>query len=78
MTNSLPPVKIAFIIDGRVVDLLHTDERLGAILLSNPLILDVTDLLNQNNTTLFVDSKYNEVTNTFIAPQYNENGDLIE
>ena len=39
----MPPVKIAFIIDGEVVDVLHTDERLGSILLSEPLIIDVSD-----------------------------------
>jgi hypothetical protein len=38
----LPPVKIAFIIDGKVVDVVHTDERFAAIWLSNPLVLDVT------------------------------------
>ena len=41
----LPPIKIAFIIDGEVVDVLHTDERLGSIFLSQPVILDVTDIL---------------------------------
>jgi hypothetical protein len=39
----LPPIKIAFVIDGQVVDVLHTDERLGAIFLSQPVIVDVTD-----------------------------------
>ena len=38
----LPPVKIAFILDGKVVDVIHTDERFAAIWLSNPLVLDVT------------------------------------
>lgn len=40
--DQLPPVKLAFIIDGKVVDIIHTDERFAAIFLSNPLILDVT------------------------------------
>lgn len=40
----LPPKKIAFIIDGTVVDVLHTDARLGSIFLSEPEIVDVTDL----------------------------------
>ena len=39
----LPPIKIAFIIDNKVVEILNTDERLSAVFLSNPLILDVTD-----------------------------------
>jgi hypothetical protein len=37
----LPPNKIAFVIDGKVVDVFHTDDRLAAILLSGPVILDV-------------------------------------
>lgn len=41
-TPALPPVKIAFVIDGTVVDVLHTDDRLGAIFLSNPEVIDVT------------------------------------
>lgn len=38
-----PPVKLAFIIDGTVLDVLHTDDRLAAIFLSQPLIIDVSD-----------------------------------
>ena len=41
--NQLPPIKIAFVIDGKVVDVLHTDERMGAIFLSEPTIVDATD-----------------------------------
>jgi hypothetical protein len=40
--KELPPVKLAFILDGTVVDIIHTDERFAAIFLSNPLVLDVT------------------------------------
>lgn len=40
--EELPPVKLAFIIDNKVVDIIHTDERFAAIFLSNPLVLDVT------------------------------------
>lgn len=42
-TQQMPPMKIAFVIDGEVVDVLHTDERLAAIFLSDPKIIDVTD-----------------------------------
>lgn len=38
----LPPNKIAFIIDGEVLDVFHTDDRLAAILLSNPTIVNAT------------------------------------
>jgi hypothetical protein len=34
---------IAFIIDGEVVSILNTDERMAAVLLSNPIIVDITE-----------------------------------
>lgn len=64
MTNqTLPPVKIAFIIDEEVVDVLHTDERLGAIFLSEPVIVDVTDKID----TATVGAKYDAATGTFTS-----------
>jgi hypothetical protein len=46
--NQLPPVKIAFISDdSKVLDVLHTDERLAAILLSSPIFIDVTGPNNE-------------------------------
>jgi len=42
--ENLPPVRVAFIIDNVVADVLHADYRLAAIFLSNPLVLDITDL----------------------------------
>lgn len=39
----LPPVKLAFILDGVVQDVLHTDDRLAAIFMSEPIILDISD-----------------------------------
>jgi len=42
---TMPPVKLAIINNqSAVIDVLHTDERLAAILLSNPIIKDVTDM----------------------------------
>ena len=40
----MPPKKVALIIDNQVQDMLHTDERLAAIFLSDPIFLDVTDI----------------------------------
>jgi hypothetical protein len=40
---ALVPKKIAFIVNNEVVDVLHTDERLAAIFLSQPLVLDITE-----------------------------------
>jgi hypothetical protein len=39
-----PPIKVAFIIDGKVVDVLHTDDRLASIFLSEPVVIDVTQI----------------------------------
>jgi hypothetical protein len=63
--KNLPPVKVAFIIDGEVVDVLHTDNRLGAIFLSEPLIVDVSDLVKEGQLPSFVGKLYNEETKEF-------------
>ena len=65
-SNDLPPVKIAFIIDGEVVDVLHTDPRLGAIFLSEPLIIDVSDLRDNDQFPNIVGKLYNAETKKFI------------
>ena len=61
----LPPVKIAFIIDGEVVDILHTDERLAAIFTSNPVVKDVTGQLIEDNGIVQVGATYDANTDTF-------------
>lgn len=66
--ENLPPVKIAFVIDNEVVDILHTDERLAAIFLSQPLILDVSDKLPLNDHGIAVGSTYDPETETFTLP----------
>jgi len=40
--REFPPIKLAIILDGTVVDIIHTDERFAAIWLSNPIVVDVT------------------------------------
>jgi len=63
--NQLPPMKIAFVIDNKVVDILHTDERLAAIMLSNPIILDVT---GENDQQLAqVNDAYNTSDGSFTS-----------
>ena len=42
-SRPLPPKKVAFVLDGVIQDILHTDERLASILLSEPLMVDVSD-----------------------------------
>jgi hypothetical protein len=63
----LPPIKVAFVIDGLLVDVLHTDARLGAIFLSNPVMVDVTDIYDPNNP-LPLNSIYDAETNTWSLP----------
>ena len=60
-----PPIKIAFIIDNEVADILHTDERLSAIFLSNPLILDVTEQYNLDPNSVKPGMIYNPEDNTY-------------
>lgn len=65
--NTLPPVKLAFVIDGEVADILHTDDRLGAIFTSNPVVINVTEIMASDYPVL-VGSTYNAETNTFTDP----------
>lgn len=63
--QNVPPIKIAFVIDNEVLDILHTDERLAAILLSNPVIIDVTDNLYENGGKVQLGSTYDPDTKEF-------------
>jgi hypothetical protein len=66
-----PSVQIAYVIDNEVVDILHTDDRLGAILLSNPVIVDITkNFFNENNQpNILIGASYDPKTNTFKNPE---------
>jgi hypothetical protein len=68
--NNLPPIKLAFIVDNEVADILHTDERLSAIFTSNPLVLDVTDRFGKEEMS--VGYIYNPETDTFSKPTQEE------
>lgn len=59
----LPPVKIAFVIDGEVVEVLHTDYRLGAILLSEPIMIDVSETQDLGS---LMGATYDQETGKFI------------
>jgi hypothetical protein len=69
-TNPLDnvPYKLAFILDGEVADILHTDERLSAIFLSNPLVLDISQQLQSNPAAIMPHFLYNAETGEFTAP----------
>jgi hypothetical protein len=59
----LAPARIAFIIDGVVQDVLNTDDRLAAIFLSQPKVVDVTEISESEFIT--AGYLYNEESNTF-------------
>jgi hypothetical protein len=52
---------LAFVIDGEVVQVMGTDERLAAILLSEPTIVDVTGV----DPSLVTSANFDVTTNTF-------------
>jgi hypothetical protein len=62
--NNLPPVKLAFVIDGKIVETFYTDHRFGAILLSDPIVVDITEMSN----TLSYGYDYHSETGTFTPP----------
>ena len=66
--GELPPFKVAFIINNEIVDVLHTDDRLSAIFLSNPVMVDVTDIYATAPEKLVNGSVYNPETKTFTTP----------
>lgn len=68
---AIPPIKIAFILDGEIVDILHTDERLGAIFLSNPVIIDVTGNMVENGGIASIGTGYNYETGEFFIKEEN-------
>jgi hypothetical protein len=63
------PIKLAFVIDGEVVDVLHTDERLAAIFTSNPLVLDVSERFVEDPLSVSSGAKYNYETGEFTEPE---------
>jgi len=43
----IPPNIVAYVLDNEVVQTIHLDERMAAIVLSEPLVIDVTELGKQ-------------------------------
>lgn len=69
----LPPIKLAFIIDNEVVDVLHTDDRLSAIFLSNPVVMNVTEKIAENPQSVIPGMFYNAETNEYYIPEQGNN-----
>ena len=69
LPNPTPDLKhkIAFIIDNEVVEVLTTNEKLTAILLSEPTILDISKA--ELPGTGIIGYTYNPETNSFRAPE---------
>jgi hypothetical protein len=61
MTYVASAAMLAFVIDGEVVQVMGTDERLAAILLSDPIIIDVTGV----DPALVTSANFDVTTNTF-------------
>jgi hypothetical protein len=72
------PIKLVFVIDGRVQDLLGTQDRLAAILLSEPLVLDVSELIKDPSNNIQMNAKYDYTTGKFTLAQYDEDGNVID
>ena len=60
--------KIAFIINNEVVEILHTDERLSAIFLSNPVTRDITAEMDNPDENIWLGATYDPETNTYTNP----------
>lgn len=55
------PMHLALIIDNIVEDIIHCDERLGNLLLSEPLVIE----LDKDFLKINISDKYDEETNSF-------------
>ena len=65
MTEQDPaPIKVAFIIDDVVVDVINTDDRWGAIFLSDPVTVDVTEMVKEGKP--LIGRIYDKNTKQFI------------
>jgi hypothetical protein len=63
--NTQAPNVIAFIIDNEVVEVIGTEDRIAAIWLSNPTIVDITG--EHGGQIAFVGDTYHPETQTFTA-----------
>jgi hypothetical protein len=63
--TQLPPDRVAFVIDGEVVEILYVNEKLAAILNSNPIIVDVTGMTLDVGGIVQPGILYDAETNTF-------------
>jgi hypothetical protein len=69
--SNLPPVKLAFVIDNEVVEIFHTDNRMAAIWLSEPKVVDVTEMFHKNEEIRY-GYVYDPATGKFNHPSIKE------
>lgn len=67
--SNTPPVALVYLIDNTVVDILRTDERLAAIMLSNPVILDLSDVESLADINAVIGATYDPETASFTLPE---------
>jgi hypothetical protein len=60
--TELIPVKLAFIIDNEVVEIMNTDNRLAAIFLSEPTIVEINE-----EDGIYPGMTYDKESNSFAA-----------
>jgi hypothetical protein len=70
----LPPIFVAFVVNGVVQDVLRTNEGLAAVMLSNPTIVDVSNWYATNSShpgENLIQAVYVEASGEFVLPQVN-------
>lgn len=68
--KDIAPIKVAFILDNTVIDVMNTDDRWGAIFLSDPIMVDVSDLVKQGKP--LIGGAYNPLTKEVIPVELPE------
>jgi|LakMenE01Jun11ns_1017448.scaffolds.fasta_scaffold8280779_1 hypothetical protein len=66
--DTIAPTLIAFIIDNEVVEIIAAVDKFAAIVLSDPIIVDITDKKNTVNAPR-IGSIYNPLTSEFTNPE---------
>ena len=56
--------RVAFVIDGKIEEIVSTEERFQALLLSNPKIIDITNMEKEPK----LGWEYDELNDIFIEP----------
>jgi hypothetical protein len=61
----MPPNIVAYVLDNKVVQTIHLDDRMAAIVLSEPLVINITD---RGIGTVRNNDVYDPETGTFSRP----------